>query len=341
VITASVRCGAGRVCITGATGFLGGAVARALVKQGADVHVLARHSSDRGSLADVPVTWHNGDVRMPQTLGAFLEGASEVIHAAGHLGRVGLRESDYQLTNVEGTRNVLTAAKAVSTRVRVLHLSTAGVLGPTTASGLPAEDAPLAPSNAYERSKAAAEQIAREFAARGLAVIIARPAFVYGPGDRHVLGLFRAIEGGRFFFINGGRCVCHPTFIDDAVTGMLQSLSHGRPGEAYHITGITPATFRQLAETIAAAMGVEAPRLSIPRWLASTGAVSLEVLSKITGRLPALSRAGVAFFSENRAFSSAKAYRELGYTPQYQLTKGIERTVAWYRQHGWIPDSQS
>jgi nucleoside-diphosphate-sugar epimerase len=339
-MTASVRCRAGRVCITGATGFLGGAVARALVKQGADVHVLARHSSDRGPLADVPVTWHCGDIRLPQTLGPFFEGASEVIHAAGHLGRVGLPESEYQLTNVEGTRNVLMAAQAVSARVRVLHLSTAGVLGPT-ASRLPAEDAPLAPSNAYERSKAAAEQIALEFAARGLAVIIARPAFVYGPGDRHVLGLFRAIKGGHFFFINGGRCVCHPTFIDDAVTGMLLSLSHGRPGEAYHITGTTPATFRQLAETIAAAMGVEVPRLSIPRWLASTGAVSLEVLSKITGRLPALSRTGVAFFSENRAFSSAKAHRELGYTPQYQLTKGIERTVAWYRQHGWIPDSPS
>jgi nucleoside-diphosphate-sugar epimerase len=121
---------------------------------------------------------------------------------------------------------------------------------------------------------------------------------------------------------------------------MLLSLKHGRAGEAYHITGATPVTFRQLAESIAVAMAVDVPRLNIPRWLASTGAFSLEVLSKITGKSPALSRAGVAFFCENRAFSWAKAHRELGYIPEYQLTNGVDRTVAWYRQHGWITDSQ-
>jgi len=328
------------VCITGATGFLGSAIARALVQQGADVQVLARRGSDRSSLADLPVTWHEGDIRLPETLPPFLKGATAVIHAAGHLGRAGLPESEYQSTNVDGTRNVLVAAHAEDARVRVLHLSTTGVLGPT-ASRLTAEDAPLAPSNLYERSKAAAENLARDFAARGLPVIIVRPAFVYGPGDRHVLTLFKAIQRGRFFYIDGGESVCHPTFIEDAVTGILLSLKHGKTGEAYHITGATPATFREFAESIAAALGVDAPRLSVPRWLASTGAFSLEALSKITGKLPVLSRTGIAFFCEDRAFSWAKAQLELGYTPEYQLTDGVGRTVAWYRQQGWIPNGCS
>lgn len=321
-----------RVCITGATGFLGGALARALVEQGADVHLLARPTADRSMLAGLAVTWHQGDITLPKTLGGFLDGATEVIHAAGRLGQAGVRENEYQLTNLDGTQNVMAAALATGMNARILYLSTAGVLGPT-ASGWPAEDAPFAPSNPYERSKAAAERMVRDFAARGLAAIIARPGFVYGPQDRHVLGLFKAVQRRQFFYINSGRHLCHPTFISDAVAGMLLCLSQGRPGEAYHITGPNPVTVREFAETIAAAFGVDPPWLSVPRWLAWTGAASLEAFSRLAGRMPPLSRTGVAFFSEDRAFSWRKAHEELGYIPQYDLATGVERTVAWYRQH--------
>ena len=325
----------GRIFITGATGFLGAALARALVREGMEVHALARPSADRNALEGIPVIWHEGDLRSQDTLARALSGVSWVIHAAGQLGTALLPEHTYQQVNVEGTRHVLAAAMQADSKPRVLHLSTAGIIGPTTRE--PAEeDAPWRPTNPYERSKAAAEQIARDFAAQGLPVVIARPGFVYGPGDKHVLNLFRAVRRGQFFYIAGGWRYCQPTFVDDAVAGMLLCLTRGQPGQAYHIVGPRPVTFRELGGTIADALGVRPPRLSLPMWSAQMAATGLEIAGRICGLKPPLSRTGVAFFSEDRVFSWQKAHNGLGYTPQYDVAAGVAETVAWYRQHRWL-----
>ncbi len=105
-------------------------------------------------------------------------------------------EEVYRQVHVEGTRNVLTAALKSGYPTRALYVSTTGVLG-VTPRGPAAEGSPYAPTNPYERTKAAAERMALEFASQGLPVVICRPAFVYGPGDRHVLGLFQAVRRGR------------------------------------------------------------------------------------------------------------------------------------------------
>jgi dihydroflavonol-4-reductase len=326
--------GGRRVCVTGATGFLGGALARALAASGAEVHGLRRRSSDPGALAGVPITWHEGDVTDAASLARFVARAEAVVHAAGRLGEAGLPEAAYVTANVEGTRNVMAAARATGRRVRVLHLSSPGVLGP--ARDPAEEDAPYGPTNAYERSKAAAERIARAFAADGVDVVLARPGFIYGPGDRHVLGLFRAIERGRFFFIGGGRCLCQPTFVDDAVAGMLACLRRGRAGEAYHVVGPRPVTFRELGETIAAALAVSPPRVNVPRCLAMAVAAGLEKAAQVTGRRAPLGKAGAAFFSEDRVVSSRKTREELGYAPAHDVADGVARTVAWYRARRWL-----
>jgi nucleoside-diphosphate-sugar epimerase len=324
-----------RVFITGATGFVGGALARTLALQGAEVHALVRPSADRRALEGVAITWHEGDVTAPGSLSGVMAGAAWIIHAAGRLGQAGVREEVYHRLHVDGTRNVMAAALAAGGQPRVLHLSSPGVLGPIT--GAPAaEDAPYAPGNPYERSKAAGEQVALEFASRGLPVVICRPEFVYGPGDRHVLGLFQAVRHGRFFYIQRGQHFCHPTFVADAVAGMLLCLRSGRSGSIYHITGPRPVTIRELGETIAAGLGVRPPRMSLPRWAAMLGAMGLELLGRVSGWKPPLSRTGVAFFSEDRQFSWRRAHEELGYTPEYDLAAGVARTIAWYRQSGWL-----
>jgi len=324
-----------RVFITGATGFLGAAVARALALEGHEVHALARPAADRSVLDGTPITWHDGDVTVPTSLRGAMDGAAWIIHAAGRLGQPGVPKEEYHRVHVEGTRNVMAAALAMSSQARVLHVSTTGVLGPVP--GSPAmEDAPYAPANAYERSKAAAEQVALEFSLRGLPVAICRPGFVYGPGDRHVLGLFRAIRSGRFFFIDGGRHTCHPTFISDVASGMLLCLRHGRGGATYNIVGPRAVTFKELGRTIAAALGVKTPRLALPRWSAMLAAAGLELLGWASSRKPPLSRTGVAFFSEDRSYSWLRAHNELGYTPEYDLAAGVAQTVAWYRERGWL-----
>ena len=335
-----------KVVLTGATGFVGGAVARRLAAEGAELHVLTLPGSGRSRLAGVPVTFHSGDITAPTGLDGLFDGATWIIHAAGMLGRAGVSEATYRRVNAEGARHVLAAADAAwqagrtAADLRVLHISSAGVLGPirvTQADSLHYdESSPLAPSNAYERSKALAETYAAEFAAGGLPLVIARPEFIYGPGDVHVLGLFRAIRRGVFFYIGDGENTCHPTYVDDMVDGLLACLRRGALGGVYHIAGPRPLPFRELAETIAAALGVPPPRWRVPVPLAWLGAAGLEAAGKLAGRDVPLSRTGVAFFSENRRSTYAKAERELGFTPRVELQEGVARTVGWYREEGLL-----
>lgn len=323
-----------KAAITGATGFVGGAMAQALAAEGYEIIALVRPSSRRERLAGLPITWVSGDVTDRDSLRGKFDGADWLIHAAGMLGQAGAPERTYFRLHETGTINVLAEAETAGVS-RILHISSPGVLGPI--AGPPADEhAPLAPSNPYERSKAAAEQAAQVYARAGLPVVIVRPEFIYGPGDLHVLGLFKAVRDGRFFTINGGRHTCHPTYIEDAVKGMLLALERGRMGEIYHIAGPEPVAFRKLAITIAAALNAPPPRLNLPRSVAMAGAVVLELIAKILKKQPPLSRAGVAFFSESRRFSWQKAHHELGYTPIFDLPAGAAKTVEWYRKNKMI-----
>lgn len=322
-----------KLIITGATGFVGGALARHYAAKGWRVVGIKRPTSTLPE--DLDIQWVEGDVIDSATLTGLFTDATHVIHAAGRLGEAGVPESAYYDIHVKGTRRVLEAVLRESPQARVLHVSSPGVLGPI--EGLPAnEEAPLAPSNAYERTKAAAEMEAINFAERGLDVVIVRPEFIYGPGDAHVLGLFSAVQRGIFFYIGDGRSTCHPTFIDDAVDGMALALENGERGEIYHITGPNPVTFRALGEAIASELDVRKPWLRLPRSIALIGAFKLELLGRLFGFSPPLSRTGVQFFSENRAFDWQKAHQSLNYTPHYDLKHGVVKTVNWYKKKGWL-----
>ena len=344
-----------KAVLTGATGFIGGAMARRLATEGVAVHALTRPGADRTRLAGLPITFHSGDFTAPAGLTGLFDGATWVIHAAGMLGRAGVPEAEYRRVNAAGARAFLAAAAAAwrdgrtAADLRVLHVSTAGVLGagrkdeggrmeddPSSFLPHPSSFETLAPSNAYERSKALAEQYAAALAGEGLPLVVARPEFIYGPGDLHVLGLFRAIQRGQFFYIGDGNNTCHPTYIDDLVDGLLACLWRGAPGGVYTIAGPRTLTFRELAETIAAEQGVRPPRWRVPRRLAWLGAAGLEGVGRLTGRGVPLSRDGVAFFSESRGSSIARARAELGYAPRVDLREGVARTVAWYRGEGLL-----
>ena len=329
-----------RVVITGATGFVGGALAQALAAdQGFDLHALTRPTSNLESVKHLPISWHIGDITQPKSLRHLFDGADWVIHAAGMLGQAGVSDATYRRVNTDGINNVLAEIEQSGGRPRILFVSSFGVLGPFAgqpSAPAPDEQAPLAPSNAYERSKAAAELVAKSYIKAGLPVLIARPEFVYGPGDLHVLGLFQAIQRRQFFYVGDGRNTCHPTYIDDCVAGLLRCLTVGTPGEIYHIAGPRPITFRELAETIAAELGVPPPRLALPKSLVWLGAAGMESIFTRLGRSVPLSRSGVAFFSESRRAGITKAKEDLGYEPQVDIQEGVARTVAWYRDNGLL-----
>lgn len=328
-----------RVVITGATGFIGAALARRLAEEGAEVLAVARPGADGWRLAGIKVGWVSADILSPATLDNIFSQADWVIHAAGKLGAVGVPEAVYHRLHVDGTRHVLQAVRQQAPRARVLYIGSLGVVGPVAdpaRADWPDESAPLAPTNPYERSKAAAEEVALTFSRQGLDIVLARPEFVYGPGDTHVLGLFRAIQRRQFFYVGDGLNWCHPTYVDDCVAGLLACLRRARSGALYHLAGPQPVTWRAFAATAANCLGVPAPRLRLPYALLWPAVWLAEAVGGRVGWRPPLSRSGLAFFSQNRGGSWAAAQADLGYGPRTDLTDGFSQTIAWYRQRGWL-----
>lgn len=330
-----------KTLVTGATGFIGSALVRALVERGESVRALARPSSDLARLDGLGIEVVRGDVLAPESLSLALDGVATVYHLAGKLGQFGVPEAVYQRLHVEGTCNVLRAcARADHADLeRIVYGSSPGMLGALAPGDPPHdEDAPHRPTGAYESSKSAAERAALPLAAElGLPLVIARPEFVYGPGDTHVLGLFRAVQKGAFFYIGSGDALCHPTYIDDVTAGLLVCASpRARPLEAYHLAGPQPVTIRAWVTAIADALAVRPPWLHLPTPLARAGAWGAEQAGRLLGFSPPLTVEGVRFFTESRAFSIAKAARELGWRPHVGIEEGTRRAAAWYGEQGLL-----
>ena len=328
-----------RVAVTGATGFLGAALCHGLAAAGHDVVAVIRTTSDQSRIRDLNPTIRYADVSNQDGMAQAFQGCDWLVHAAGRLGAFGISEADYMALHVDGTRNVLLAAQAVGIK-RVMHVSSPGVLG-STQSEPKDESADYGATNRYERSKAAGEQVALDFAKAGLPVIVTRPEFVYGPGDTHVLDLFKAVQSGRIFLIDGGNSHCHPTYIDDAVTGMLLCLEKGKSGEIYHIAGQESLPMRDFLDLIANAQNVAPPRISLPGKLLRPASRVAEMIGERLGIKPPLTPSAVDFFSTSYRFSIEKARRELGYEPQVSTADGVARSVAWYRGRGWLNSAET
>lgn len=329
------------VLVTGGTGFLGQALVRALRERAVPVRMLVRpyHCAAPGSpahaLAARGAELVAGDVLDADSLRPALAGATSVVHLAGRLLVAGVEESAYARLHIDGTRNLLEACAQAPTLRHIVHVSTTGVLGPTGNTPA-AEDAPLRPATIYERTKAAGERLALAYAAQhGLPLCVVRPALVYGPGDLHLLGWFRAIQRGYYRVVGAGDSLLHPIYIDDLVAGMLRAAQQPARGHVYHLVGERPLPIRELAAAIAAALGKRLPRWHLPLWLARAAALLLEALPLPPERLP-LTRSRLAFMTESRAYRGERTRRDLGFAPRIDLATGLQRTVAWYRQEGLL-----
>lgn len=329
----------GRVLITGASGFIGLALARRLRADGCPVRafVRPRPESDRalGELRAIGAEVVFGDAGDEAALADAMAGAGAIFHMVGQLQVAGLSDELYARTHIEGTRALLRAAAASAPAAPIVYASTTGVLGPTGPAPLD-EDAPLRPGTIYERTKAAGETLARELAGElGLRLVIARPGLVYGPGDLHLLGWFRAIERGLYRVVGRGDNPLHPIYIDELVEGVIRCAG-GPAGRVYHLVDPAPAPIAELAAAIARALGRRLPRLHIPAGLAWLAGATLEAIPGLPAdRLP-LTRARVEFMLARRAYCGCRARDELGFVPRVGLDEGMRRAVAWYRQEGLL-----
>jgi nucleoside-diphosphate-sugar epimerase len=313
------------ILVTGATGFIGGALAKRLLNDGEAVRLLVRSADRSKHLEDAGAEIIIGDMTDPASCQSACKGAKAVFHCAGMLGGWGIPEALMRRVNVDGTRNLLQAAAGAQA---FIHTSSCGILGPLKAGEAANESRPHNPINIYERTKSEAEGLALSYSKR-MRVVVVRPEFVYGPGDLHLLPLFRTVKAGRFLFFDGGRSTLHPTYIDDAVEGMLLAWKKGSPGHAFNIAGERPVSVKEFITSMASAMGKRQNGLSMPAPLARLAGRVLDHTWGVFAK-PPLTEAQVRYLSESRAFDTRKARKVLGYEPKVSLDEGMRRTAAWY-----------
>jgi dihydroflavonol-4-reductase len=325
-----------KVLVTGATGFTGGHLARALAVRGYDVRALVRDDARGMDLARAGVNLVTGDLTDSSSWAGALDGVEVVYNIAALYRQAGLAESTYRRVNAVAVGDLVAAAAASGVR-RVVHCSTVGVHGDIEHPPGD-EDAPLRPGDVYQDTKVEGERLARAAAERtGIALTIARPSGIYGPGDRRLLKLFRGVARRRFIVLGHGRIFYHLTYIDDLVEGVrLCGEVTAAAGRTYILAGGEVSTLNELVSLIAEEAGVRPPRVHLPVWPFWIAGAACEAVCRPLGIEPPLYRRRVDFFTKSRAFRIDRARRELGFVPAVGLRDGVRRTLAWYKERGWL-----
>jgi dihydroflavonol-4-reductase len=324
--------------VTGANGFVGAAVVRALLAEQRPVRGLVRARSDRRNLAGLPIEVVVGDITDADSLRAALRGCSAIFHVAADY-RLWVVEPDSMYrTNVTGSVNVLEAAADAGLE-RMVYTSSVAVLGSNADSSPADEETPVtidAMVGVYKRSKFLAEEAVRRRAAElAFPMVVVNPSTPIGPGDVKPTPTGRIIldaAAGRMpAFVDTGLNLVH---VDDVARGHLAALALGKPGERY-ILGGEDMTLQRILQRVAEHVGRPAPTLRLPHWLVYPVAAAAEGVAKITGREPRVTLDGVRMSTKHMYFSSRKAERELGYRYRDPV-EAIREAIDWFKRHDYF-----
>jgi len=324
-----------RAFVTGGSGFIGGRLIDALLAKGWEVGALVHRTPLARFGPEGKLTIVHGDIGDAGLLRRSLPRTDVLFHLAAALGASRISKREFFRINAGSVESLLGAAREAGVR-RVVHFSSAGVLG-KVADGEVADEARAPdPRNVYDKSKLEGERLALKAAEAGLDVVVIRPGWAYGPGDRRTFKLIRSIARKRFVLVAKGRGRQTPVFIDDLAAGILLCAAKGRPGEVYHLAGEEILTVKTMAETIARCCGVSIPSLSLPLLPALVAAGMLATSFRPLGIEAPLTPGKLGFFTDSKPMSIAKTKRELGYKPATDFQSGMARTVDWYRANGWL-----
>lgn len=325
--------------VTGGTGFVGAAVIRRLAAAGHHVRALARPSSDRRLLADLPVAITDGDLTDAASLGRLLKGCGQLFHVAAFYSLWARDRRVFYDINVEGTRRILRAAADAGVS-RVVYTSTVGALGIPPGGGAGTEETPVGLTDMvgdYKRSKFLAEEVAREFARQGLPLVIVNPSTPVGPGD------IKPTPTGQMIvdFLRGRMWAYLPTGlnlvdVNDVAAGHLLAAERGRVGERY-ILGGRNLTLREIFELLGRITGIRPPRLKVSAGLILPLArLSEWIADHLTGRPPMIPVDAVRMAQKTMFFDCRKAIRELG-LPQSPVEDALAQAVRWFQENGYAP----
>ncbi len=305
--------------VTGAAGFIGSRLVDELLRNNWSVSVLV-HKRTPSSGKKCKLV--QGDITDSKNLFKIPAGTDVVFHLAAALGASLMGRAGFQQVNAGGTDNVITAASRAGVK-RVIHFSSAGVLGAVNSGETADEDYPLTPKNIYDETKLEGERIALRHAEDGMDVVVIRPGWVYGPGDRRTFKLIKAISTKRFILVTKGEKWQTPVYIDDLIQGIFLCVEKGKPGGIYNVAGNEILTVRQITEIIAASAGTRIPRFSLPLLPLKAAAWSMEITFRLINKEAPLTTGKLAFFIHPKPLNIKKAEQTLGYSPCVDFKEGI------------------
>lgn len=324
--------------VTGATGFVGSAVARALAARGHSLRLLVRAGSDRRNLEGLEAELATGDLTDEASLNAAAAGCRHVVHVAADY-RIWVPDPDAMLrANVDGALAMIRAAGRAGAE-RIVHCSSVAALG-QIGDGTPGnEDTPANEADfigIYKRSKYLAEKAVLELAARDdLPVVVVNPAAPVGPRDIKPTPTGKMIldaAAGRVpAYIDTGLNIVH---VDDVAMGHVLALEKGRVGERY-ILGGTNMLLKDILSLVCDVAHRRPPRIQLPHGLLEPAAFVMEKLARVTGVPPMMTRDHLKMARKKMFYSSEKAVRELGYQPR-PVRLAVEDAVAWFRGNGML-----
>jgi dihydroflavonol-4-reductase len=326
-----------RILVTGATGFIGSAVVRALLAEGRCVVALVQPGADEQAITGLDIESRTADLRDPDAVKRAVAGCTSVFHLAA-LYRFWARDPHaFYAVNVGGARNVLAAARNAGVE-RVVYTSTVGTLG--LAGDRPADEQDYPDVGhlfgGYKRSKYVAEHEVLRAAAEGLPVSLVLPTAPIGPGDRAPTPTGKIVldylNGRMPGYVDTMLNVVH---VDDVARGHLLAHDKGRPGRSYIVGGSNMSLAEILGE-LADISGLPRPRLRVPRGVAfAAGRISEAVEGRLLRRHPSVPLEAVRMSTTRMAFDDSRARAELGYTSR-PAREALAESVRWYLDHGYV-----
>lgn len=319
-----------KALVTGATGFIGGVLARRLRAEGHDVRALVRSHEKAAPLRALGIATVVGDLLHPGSLAEALQGREALFHCAALVDLIAPRRRTILNVNVEGTRNVLSAARKAGVE-RVVYVSSVAALG--LPDGVLADETSPHPgvyAAPYDESKHRSEEVAMGFAREGLDTVFVLPSIVIGPGDPKTGDVIRRFLRRKIPAlprVDGSAGYVH---VEDLVDGILLAYRRGRSGERY-IFNQSNLTHSQLMERLSRISGVPAPTRRLPVSVAAAGASVMALGFRLMGRPPIVTGTTVRLATRRLSYSSEKARRELGWSPA-DFEQRLAATVRWWME---------
>jgi nucleoside-diphosphate-sugar epimerase len=326
-----------RILVTGGTGFTGKALVRRLLNEG---HQVVAMDNKEGLKTQELREWGAevviGSVTDRALVQQCMKGVEVVHHLAAAFREMNVPNSYYDDVNVGGTRNVLEAAWDAKVS-KFIYCSTCGVHG-NVDNPPGSEESPIKPADYYQRTKYEAEPLVLEYFKKGMNAVILRPAAIYGPGDpERFYMIFKRVASGRFLMFGTGKTLYHPLYIDNLVDALMLAMHPGKGnGQAYLIADEEYVQIEDLVKRAAKALGVMVSIPHFPVWPVIVVGHVVEKLCKPFRISPPIFPRRVDWYRQNRAFTIAKAKRDLGYNPTVGLDEGLKRTAEWYRREGYL-----